>query len=418
MVNVDISNVWTCVSLPELLEQEREIFDAHVRMTEAEREGDGFMGWLRMPASAGERLASGIAQAARKICDQSDILLICGCGGAFHGTKAAIEAYCGAEYNLTRQPKILFVGQTLSTAQWKKLSRILRDQDYSLLLISPDGSALAPNVATRGLRWMMERRYGAEAKNRIYVATLVGTSMHTMAQEEGYELFPMPKQPGGFMSTLTSAAFLPMAVAGIDPQAVLEGAAESDRNLNIRSFENPAWLYSAARHLLMKKGRTVELLCVADEDLLAVGHWWQRTLWRQGAAIAAQAALLPGDLEAFDRMAAGSKMFETMLHFEKSATKVPVEMDWKDYDGLGFLSGKTVDQVESSLLQAVVQTHNDAGVPVFDVDAGELTAENLGAMLHFFELSAALCALMDQKDPFNAAAPAARQMALADLGGC
>ena len=265
---------------------------------------------------------------------------------------------------------------------------------------------------------MMERKYGAEAKKRIYAATMVGTSLHTMAQEEGYTLFPLPKQMGGNTSTLTSAAFVPMAVAGIDPAAVLEGAAQSDRELDIRSFENPAWLYAAARYVLYNKGRNREMLCMTDGSLQSFGAWWQRMGWRQNADLTCETVLLPGELEDTDFMVKGirSRVFETVVHFEGDTRKVPVEMDWKDYDGLGFLSGKNIDYVEQSILQAMIRTHNEAGVPVLDVDAGELTAENLGAMFHFFELSAALCALMAAEDPFLSRETGVRTAAMEDMG--
>ena len=419
MVNVDISNVWTCVSLPELLGREKDVFDAHNRLRGNEPDSGDYMGWLQMSASVSGRLAYGVEQAARAICEHSEILLVCGTGGAYHGIRAAIEAYCGGAHTLLRKPQVLFLGQSLCPKQWQELTALVEARDYSVLILSPDGKAPAVNVAARGLRWMLERKYGAEAKKRIFVATMVGTCLHTMAQEEGYELFPLPKQMGGAFTTLTPAALLPMAVAGIEPQAVLEGAVQSYRELDIRSFENPAWLYAGARSALKHKGRTTELLCVADQAMMAVGDWWQRTNWRQQTGICAQTVLLPGDLEAMDHCATavGSNMFETMLHIARSGKKVPVEMDWKDYDGLGFLSGKNTDHVQDHLLRAMVETHNDAGVPVLDVDAGELTAENLGAMFCFFELSAALAAGMENMEALYAAESAAQAAAMQAMSG-
>lgn len=396
MVNVDISNVWTCVSLPELLGCEKDVFDAHNRLRDHTEACPDYMGWLRLPTSAANRLVEGINQVARTICEHAEVLVICGCGGAYHGAKAAVEAYCGAGFNMLRTPKILFVGTALSASAWTELTRLLQDRDYSLLILSPDGSAVAPNVAARGLRWMMERKYGAQAKKRIFVATMVGTSLHTMAQEEGYELFPLPKQPGGFATCLTAAALLPMAVAGIDPQAVMEGAAAAERELDIRSFENPAWLYGAARHVLAGKGKNQELLCLFEPALEGVGHWWQRTCRRQNIQPMVQTMVLPGDLENMEAIAlSDGGMFETVLRFDMGAKKVPVEMDWKDYDGLGFLSGRTVDDIQAAMTQALIEGHYNAGVPVLDLDAGELTAENLGGMFCFFELVGALQACME-----------------------
>ncbi|MBP3633494.1 MAG: hypothetical protein J6J43_02845 [Oscillospiraceae bacterium] len=414
MINVDISNVWTCVSLPDLLGSEQEVFDAHLRLRDNTPEGPDHMGWLNMPGTASGRMIYGIREAAKRICGNSDILVVCGSGGTYLGAKAAVKAL-GNETDT----RLLFVGQSLSSAEFLELGRVLQNKDYSLFIISADGAAMATNIAVRSLRWMMERKYGAQAKERICVATMVGTQMHTMAQEEGYTLFPLPKQLGGASSALTSAAFVPMAVAGIDPLAVLEGAAESHWELDIRAFENPAWIYAGIRHALMKQGRNRELLCLTDPGLQASGYWLQRMAWQRQVDVSVETVLLPGDLDAMDAMATDprSRAFETLLHFAGETRRVPVEMDWKDYDGLGFLSGKTVEDVERGMVQALISVHNDAGVPILDVDAGTLTAENYGAMVYFFELANALNSVMNDHDPFAPFGGTVAQTAMRLLGG-
>ena len=419
MINVDISNVWTCVTLPELLGSEKEVFDAHNLLRNNKPDGPDFLGWLNMPVSVSGRLVHSIRKASERICTGSDVLVVCGSGGAFQGARAAIELYCGAGRGLLgHAPQILFVGESLSSRQWLELSQLLTDKDYSLFLISPDGKPMAPNIAARGLRWMMERKYGGKTKERICVATVVGSPLHKMAQEEGYELFPMPREMGGVSSTLTAAALAPMAVAGIDPLAVLEGAAESYKELDVRSFENPAWLYAAARSVLGGKGRSKELLCVFDHNLAAFGRWWQRQIWRhecrEAIGRSSETVFLPGDLEALDQAVSSGRsgMFETMLHFSPITKKVPVEMDWKDYDGLGFLSGRTLDYVEAQTMSAMTEAHNYAGVPILDLDAGDLTAETLGQLFYFFELSSALTACMSGVDPFDLDASTVHRAAL------
>jgi len=423
MINVDISNVWTCVSLPELLGSEKEVFDAHNLLRTNAPEGPDFLGWLNMPVIASGRLVHSIRRASEKICDSSDVLLVCGGGEAFRGAQAAIDLYCGAGRNLLGlSPQILFVGTSLSGRQWLELSQLLEDKDYSLHLISADGADLSTNITARGLRWMMERKYGGQTKTRITVATVVGSPMHKMAQEEGYEIFPMPKELGGTDSVLTAAALIPMAAAGIDPLAVLEGAAESRKELDIRSFENPAWLYAAGRHILKQKGRCKELFCAFDHNLASFGRWWQlrtcRQTWQTEPAISVQTMLLPGDLDAMDQVVSDGQchVFETMLHFSPIAKKVPVEMDWKDYDGLGFLSGRSWDYAEAQMMSAMTEVHNFAGVPVLDLDAGDLTAETLGHLFCFFELSSALEACMSGTDPFRPNTTPVRNTAMEAMG--
>ena len=405
MINVDISNVWTCVSLPELLGSEKEIFDAHMRLRSNQPDGPDFLGWLGYRDSVNGRLIHGIRKRAEQICGDSDVLVVCGSGNAFDAARAAIELYGGLSRNLLAQPQVFFTGESLSGRQWVELGRLLEDKDYSLHIISPDGRDPAANVTSRGLRWMMERKYGAKSKERISVAARAGTPLHTMAQEEGYEFFPMPTELGGRDSALTAAALVPMAVAGIDPLSVLEGAVELYNELDVRSFDNPAWLYAGIRSVLPGKGRPRELLCIFDQSLSAFGRWWQRYVWRheccEGTGVYPETVLLPGDLDSMDAMARSGGVFETMLHFDPIAKKIPVEMDWKDYDGLGCLSGRDLDFVEQQTHAAAAETHNYAGVPVLDIHAGEVTAQALGELFYFFELSSALTAAVWGLDPFE-----------------
>lgn len=402
MINMDISNVWTCVTLPELLGSEKEIFDAHQLLRNNEPEGPDFLGWLGLPDSINGRLIHSIRRKCDQICNQSDILVVCGSGDSYNAARAAITYYGGQQRNLLTCPQVFFVGESLSGRNWVELQQLLTEREYSLYIISPTGNELASNVAARGLRWMLERKYGPKAKERISVATPIGTPLHKMGQEEGFELFPMPKHMGGTCSALTAAALVPMAAAGIDPLSVLEGAAESYRELDIRSFENPAWLYAAARSVLPTKGKNRELMCFFDSSLTELGHWWQRYVLRhEGSRISTESLLLPADLDGTEQaLFESGNIFETFVHFDPIAKKIPVEMDWKDYDGLGYLSGRHWDNVENQILSAAPEVHNNAGIPILDIHAGELSAQALGELFYFFELSAALTAQVSGRDPF------------------
>jgi glucose-6-phosphate isomerase len=396
MINVDISNLWTCVTLPQLLGTEQEIFDAHNRLRDNQPEGPDFMAWLGQPDSVTGRLIHSIRRRADQIKDTSRVLVVCGTGSIWRGAKAAVELWGGAD-----ETSILFVGDTVSSRQWIKLTQLLENKDMSLLIISDDGLALGPNLASRGLRWLMERKYGQNAKERICVATTVGSCLHHMAQEEGYELFPLPKQAGGTGSALTAAALVPMAVAGMDPVDVLEGAVEAYNSMDIRSFENPAWLYAAARHVLKSKGRSRELMCCTDKSFNSFCRWWQYHAWRHGDGVSPDAVLLPEGMRVLDTLAQNDpSVFETVLWLEPNTRKIPVEMDWKDYDGLGFLSGRTLDETETALREAMVLQHNDLGVPIVEIQCGELTGQTVGELFYLFELSSALTAAMSGRDVF------------------
>lgn len=423
MVNVDISNVWGAVSLPELLGREKEVFDAHQKLRSHQAGGPDFLGWLSQPDHIHARLIRGIERAAEQIVADSEVLLVCGVSEPASAARAAIEAYCGAGRNLLHTPQVLFVGSSLESRQWLELSRLLEDREYSLLLLSPTGAELGVNITARGLRWLMERKYGSTAKNRIFVSTLVGSPLHRMGQEEGYELFPMPRELGGSQSIFTAGALIPMAAAGIDPLDILEGAVEAYEATDVRSFENPAWLYAAARAVLAGKGLGRELFCCFDHSLLSLGHWWRQCTWRwqsgRSTALTTETVALPGELSALESMAGHGKgrVFETLLHFAPIAKKVPVEMDWKDYDGLGFLSGRNLEDVERQAVQALMDCHSLAGVPLVELDAGELTAQSLGALFLFMELSSALTARLCGEEPFGPEPDTVRRQAIDQLKG-
>ena len=233
----------------------------------------------------------------------------------------------------------------------------------------------------------------------------------------------MPRELGGTASIFTAGALLPMSAAGIDPLAVLDGAVETAQAMDIRAFENPAWLYAAARAVLAGKGYGREFLCFFDHSLDALGRWWQQLTWQwqtgRSRALTPVTALLPGDLGVLDNLAASgqAQMLETLVHFAPIAKKVPVEMDWKDYDGLGFLSGRNWEDVEQALAAALCEIHSMAGVPLVDVDAGDLTAESLGSLFYFLELSSALTACLAGEEPFPPDGAKVQRCAMAQLRG-
>lgn len=398
MINVDISNIWSCLSLPELLSSEKEIFDAHMRLRSNETDGPDLHGWLGRPDSIMGRQIHSIRRIANRIQSQSQILIVCGCGSIWRGARAAVRLLRRSD-----AMQVIFTGDTLSDRQWRELSGLLEHHDVSLHLISDDGKAMGVNVTARGLRWLLERKYGAETRERISIATMVGSPLHRMGQEEGYELFPLPRETGGSSSVLAAGGLIPLAAAGIDPLELWEGAQEAFRELDIRSFDNPAWLYAAARCLMSRKGRSREILCVTDRTLLPLGSWWQHRCWgHEGGILQSDTALLPDSLRSLDRMAqSGAPVFETLLRFDPPQRKIPVEMDWKDYDGLSCLSGHSWDDVEVAVADALIETHSEAGVPLLELQAGSLNAQSVGSLLLFFELADCLTAAMNGNDPFR-----------------
>ncbi len=410
MINADISNIWGEISLPDLLALEREVFDAHMLLTDKTGRGADFLGWLTLPDRIDRETLARIRAAAQRIRGQSEYLVVVGIGGSYLGARAAIELICGQQHVLTAAgTKILFAGNSFSSRSHQELMQILEGHDFSVCVISKSGTTMEPALAFRSLRWILERKYGATgARERIYVITDPNRgALHKMAQEAGWESFPIPPDVGGRYSVLSAVGLLPMTVAGIDPAQVLAGGSAARQQLDIRSFENPAWLYAAARTLLYRGGKQIELLCGWEPRFAAFGRWWQQLFGesegKDGRGLLPCPLEFSADLHSMGQLIQQGQrnLLETVVRFAPAQQRVAVEMDWKDYDGLNYLEGKTLDYVEEQAVQGTLAAHADGGVPVILLEAGQPDAETVGELFYFFELACALSAYMLDVNPFN-----------------
>ena len=412
MIKVDISNVWGDLSLPDLLAAEKEVFDAHMTLSEGNGEGNDFLGWLNLPVEQETEEIARIRAAAQKIRSDSDVFVVIGIGGSYLGPRAAIELLQGCNHNIGKgkgNPQIYYAGNTLSTRAWNELTRLLEGKDFSIAIISKSGTTTEPAIATRALRWLLERRYGTDgAKKRTYAITdPVNGALRQMATEEGWETFVIPPDVGGRYSVLTAVGLLPMAVAGIDPMEVMKGAYEAKKAYNIRSFENPVWLYAATRNLLYRRGKAIEILESFEPGFRMMGGWWQQLFGesegKDGKGIFPVSAEFTPDLHSLGQMIQQGErnIFETMVRFAPPAQELVIGGDYKNLDGLNYLEGKTLDFVDEQAFQGTLAAHVDGNVPVITMDMGELNARTLGEMFYFFELSCGVSAYMLGVNPFN-----------------
>ena len=410
MIELDMSNVWGELSLPQLLETEQEVFRAHKLLAEGKGPGNDYIGWLELPVMEDTAEMVRIKQAADRIRQNSDVLVVIGIGGSYLGPRAAIELLKGQNHNLKNSdPQIFFAGNTLSTRAWQELCELLEGKDFSINIISKSGTTTEPAIATRALRWMLERKYGSEkARMRTYVTTdPENGALRQMANEEGWESFIIPPNVGGRYSVLTAVGLLPMAVAGIDITALMQGAAKAREALDIRSFENPAWQYAAIRNLLYRKGKALELLCSYEPDAKMLGGWWQQLFGesegKDGKGLFPATAEFTADLHSLGQMIQEGQrnIFETVVRFAPPERKTAIEVDWKDLDGLNYLEGRTLDFVEEQAFLGTLSAHVDGGVPVIPISFGPICEETLGELFYFFELSCGISAYMLGVNPFN-----------------
>ena len=412
MITVDISNIWGDLSLPELLAAEKEVFDAHMMLTDKNGEGSEFLGWMELPVQEETDEIRRIREAAKRIRETSDVFVVIGIGGSYLGPRAAIELLQGCNRNLGKgkgDPQILFAGNTLSTRAWNELVKLLEGKDFSIAVISKSGTTTEPAIATRALRWLLERRYGTEgAKKRTYAITdPENGALRQMAAEEGWESFVIPPSVGGRYCVLTAVGLLPMAVAGIEPMEVMRGAAKAKQEYDLRSFENPVWLYAAIRNLLYRKGKCIEILESFEPGFKMMGLWWQQLFGesegKDGKGIFPVSAEFTPDLHSLGQMIQQGErnLFETMLRFDAPENAYTIASDYKNLDGLNYLEGKTLGFVDEQAYRGTLAAHVDGGVPVITMEAGKLDAQKLGELFWFFELACGISAYVLGVNPFN-----------------
>ena len=415
MINVDISNVWGDISLPDLLGMEREVFDAHKMLEEGDGPGKEYRGWLELPARILGDGAEKLVAAAEKIREESDVCVVLGTGGGCLGARAAIELLQGPNRNLwkgTDDPQIYFAGDSFSGRQWQELEKLLDGTDFSVIVLSEEEMTAEAAVTFRSLQWMMERKYGTDETNcRIYaVAEPENSTLGRMAREQGWTCLELPENVTGRYGVLTPAGLLVMAVAGINIRELLAGAILGRDSYDLRSFENPVWLYTAVRNALYRQRKDIEILAGFEPGFRSFGAWWQQLFagseGKDGRGLFPVGLEYTKDLYSFDRLIRDGRknLFETVVRFAPSEQQLTVPADSRNPEQWKALEGRTLADVEEEACWNVLQDHTDAGVSVISMDCGALSAGTLGELFYFLELACGISAYILGVNPFEPAA--------------
>jgi len=412
MIKVDISHVWGQLALPDLLAMEKEVAQAHATLVDGTGSGNDFLGWQNLPTREPTEEILRIQSAARRIRNDSDVFVVIGIGGSYLGPRAAIELLQGPNHNVGKgkgDPQIYFAGNGLSTRHWNELCRLLEGKDFSIAIISKSGTTTEPAIATRALRAKLEEKYGVEgARKRIYAITdPCKGALRQMATEEGWETFVIPANVGGRFSVLTPVGLLPLAVAGVDIMEMMNGAVDAREAYDLRSFDNPVWLYAAVRNLLYRNGKAMEIFESFEPGFKMFGGWWQQLFGesegKDGKGIFPVTAEFTADLHSLGQMIQQGQrnIFETMVRFDAPAEKMVIGGDEKNLDGLNYLEGRTLDFVDEKAFLGTLAAHVDGGVPVITMDCGELNDRKVGEMFYFLELCCGVSAYILGVNPFN-----------------
>ena len=377
--------------------------------------GSDFLGWMDLPAHYDKVEFARIRKAASRIRRDSDILVVVGIGGSYLGARAAIEMLSHSFANampakVRRAPKVVFAGNSISSTYLADLLDLLEGQDVSVNVISKSGTTTEPAVAFRILKGWMERRYGREgARSRIYATTDRSRgALRRLADQEGYETFAIPDDIGGRYSVLTAVGLLPIAVAGIDIREVMQGAKDARKTFSTPGLsENPCHLYAAARNCLLRKGYEVEILVNYEPGLHFFTEWWKQLFGesegKDGKGIFPAGVDFSTDLHSMGQYIqdGGRFLFETVLQVETPRRPLPIPDDPENLDGLNFLSGLDMDEVNAKAAQGTVLAHVDGGVPNFRITVPELTPYWFGQLVYFFEKACAVSGYLLGVNPFD-----------------
>ena len=374
--------------------------------------GGSFTGWVHLPRDYDRTEFDRIQAAAAKIRADSQALVVIGIGGSYLGARAVVELLHSPNYNLIRStggPDLYFAGNGLSTDGLLEIIDLVKDRDFSLNVISKSGTTTEPAVAFRILKALLEQKYGKEeARRRIY-ATIDARrgALKGLADTEGYEEFVVPDAVGGRYSVLTAVGLLPIACAGVDIAALMEGAAQAMEALAAPGADNPAWQYAAARHALYTQGKKVEILVGYEPSFRFFAEWWKQLYGesegKDGKGLFPASAVFSTDLHSLGQFVqdGSNVLFETVVLLDKAQRELEIGHDPENVDGLNFLTGRTMSDINRKAFEGTVLAHSDGGTPSLVLHVPAVCEEELGYLIYFFEKACAVSGYMLGVNPFD-----------------
>ena len=411
MLTLNLSNVKSFVTDEELASYLPRLQAADRMLRDGSGKGSDFLGWLNLPESYDREELVRIKAAAKKIQSDSKVLVVIGIGGSYLGARAVIEFLRSPQYNLLPKdtPEIYFAGNNLNADAVNEIITLIGDRDFSVNVISKSGTTTEPAVLFRVFRELLIRRYGEKgAAARIYATTdKARGALKTLATAQGYESFVIPDNVGGRYSVLTAVGLLPIAVSGIDVDALLEGARGAMEALREQSLENPAWGYAACRNALLQKGKRIELLACYDPAFRFMAEWWKQLYGesegKDGTGIFPASVDLTADLHSMGQyIQDGARcLMETVVHIGRMNTRLAVPDDAQNLDGLNFLSGRDLLEVNEQAFRGTVLAHVDGGVPNMVLNLEAKTEKALGELIYFFEYACGLSGYVLGVNPFD-----------------
>lgn len=414
-LSFDYSKALSFIQEEEILQLQPFVTTSHDLLHQKRGTGHNYLGWLDWPKAYDKDEYAQIKQTAQKIIAQCDVFLVIGIGGSYLGAKAAIEMLTHSFYNQLpkekrKTPQIYFLGHQLSSTYLTHLLELIEGKDICVNVISKSGTTTEPAIAFRIIRDYMEEKYGKQgASERIFATTdKQQGALKRLATEEGYETFIIPDDIGGRYSVLTAVGLLPIAVAGINLDAIMAGAGSAYKVYQQPSIEkNPSYQYAVLRHLLYQKGKTVEILVNYEPALHYFSEWWKQLFGesegKDQKGIFPASANFTTDLHSFGQYIQDGRrqLFETILRIERVQEDVYIQEEKEDIDRLNFLANQNMHTINQRAMEGSLLAHTDGGVPNLIIQIPELTPYYFGQMVYFFEKACAMSGYLLGVNPFN-----------------
>lgn len=404
MVKVDLSGLAPFFDTAEL--DYAAAAEAHRALADGTGAGSDFTGWLELPQRIKDGELKNIINAAQRIRSRSKALVVIGIGGSYLGARGAIELL--RPVPAADDPRIFFVGNGLSPDALNDMLEMLGDVDFDVNVISKSGTTLEPAVAFRIFRKLLKDKYGNAAKKHIFATTDSSRGvLKSLADEEGWESFVVPDDVGGRYSVLSAVGLLPMAVAGIDIKTVINTAIDEFQALDLRSPENPAWQYAAARQQLYRKGRTIEILGCYEPSFRFMSEWWKQLYGesegKNGIGIFPASVEFTADLHSMGQYIQDGPrtLMESIVSFETPRRGYTVPFEMGDPDGLNYLAGKELGDICKTASEAVKAAHIFGGVPNIGISVPARDEAGFASLVCFFEMACAISGYMSGVNPFD-----------------
>ena len=409
-IKLDFKN--SMVTMEEILEYSQKVEKIHKELNKKADDENEFLGWINLPNNYDKEEFERIKKAAEKIKKDSEIFLCIGIGGSYLGARAVIDSLTNTFYNFKKRetPQILYAGNNISPNYLADIVDLIGDRDLSINVISKSGTTTEPAIAFRFFREFLESKYGVdEARKRIYVTTdKQKGALKQLADEEDYETFIIPDNIGGRYSVLTAVGLLPIAVAGIDIQKLMDGAKKAQEKYSDSKIRyNDCYQYAVTRNILYNNNKDIEILVNYEPKLHYFTEWWKQ-LYGESEGKDLKGIFPAGvdfttDLHSMGQYIQEGRrnLFETVINVVNGNSEILIKEDADNLDGLNYLAGKTMDFVNKKAMEGTIEAHLAGNVPNILINVERLDEENIGELIYFFELACAMSGKILGVNPFN-----------------